>query len=79
MNSPKYIINAHQTHLRTVFSDKKINIAVFDILDLQNYYVEIDDQRCPRGGVLVINEQKEYTQQYKDLKFFFQRIYWITD
>ena len=32
VNSPKYIICAHQTQLRTAPPDKKINIALFDII-----------------------------------------------
>ena len=72
MNSPIYIITAHQTHLRTVIADKKINIAIFDNLDLRKYYVEIDRQRYPRDGVFVNCEQNDYNQQYKDLKLFFK-------
>ena len=47
MNSPKYLISAHQTSLRTTTPDKKIFIAIFDNLDLRKYYVEIDGQRYP--------------------------------
>ena len=35
VNSPKYLICAHQTQLRTVTPNKKINIALFDNLDLR--------------------------------------------
>ena len=42
LSSPKYMICAHQTSLRTTTSDKKIKIAIFDNLDLRKYYVEID-------------------------------------
>ena len=45
VNSPKSLISAHQTSLRTTTPDKKINIAIFDNLDLRKYYVEIDSQR----------------------------------
>ena len=48
VHSPKYLIIAHQTSLRTTTPDKKINIAIFDNLDLRKYYVEIDGQRYPR-------------------------------
>ena len=34
---PKYLICAHQTNLRTTTSDKKINIAIFDNMDLRKY------------------------------------------
>ena len=42
MCSPKYMICAHQTSLRTAPPDKKINMAIFDNLDLRKYHVEID-------------------------------------
>ena len=71
MNSPKYIITAHQTSLRTTTPAKKINIDVFDNLDLRKYYVEIDSVRDPRDGVLINYEENDYIQQYKDIKLFF--------
>ena len=71
VNSPKYMICAHQTHLSTVTLGKKITIAIFDNLDIQKYYVEIDGQRYPRDGVLISYEQNDFFQQYKDLKLFF--------
>ena len=69
---PKYLICAHQTNLRTATSDKKINIAIFDNMDIRKYYVEIDGQRYPRDTVLVNYEENDYIQQYKDLKFFWK-------
>ena len=71
VNSPKYLIAAHQTSLRTTTLDKKINIAIFDNLDLRKNYVEIDGQRYPRDSVLVNYEEKDYIQQYKALNFSF--------
>ena len=50
---PKYLICAHQKNLRTTTPDKKINIAVFDNMDIRKYYVEIDGQRYPRDSVLI--------------------------
>ena len=72
VNSPKYLIKAHQTSLRTTTPDKKIIIAILDNLDLRKYYVEIDGQRYPRDSVLINYEEKDYIQQYKDLKLFFR-------
>ena len=72
VNFPKYLISAHQTSLRTNTPDKKINISIFDNLDIRKYYVEIDGQRYPRDSVLIYYEQKDYIQEYKDLKFFFR-------
>ena len=45
VSSPKYMICAHQTSLRTTNPDKKIIIAIIDNLDLRKYYVEIDSVR----------------------------------
>ena len=72
VNSPKYQIAAHQTSLRTTTPDKKINIGIFDKLDLRKYYVEIDGQRYPRDSVLISYQENDYIQQYKELKLFFQ-------
>ena len=69
---PKFLICVHQTNLRTAAPDKKINIAIFDNMDLRKYYVEIDGQRYPRDSVLMNYEQKDYIQQYKDLKLFWK-------
>ena len=35
VNSPEYLTSAHQTSLRTTTPDKKIDIAIFDNLDLR--------------------------------------------
>ena len=43
LNSPKYMISAHQTKDRIITPNKNNNIAIFDNLDLRKYYVEIDD------------------------------------
>ena len=67
---PKYLICAHQTNLRTATSDKKINIAIFDNLDIRKNYVEIDGQSYPRDSVLINFEENDYIQQYKDIKLF---------
>ena len=73
VNSPKYLIGAHQTQLRTTTPDKKINIAKFDNLDFRKFHVEIDSIRYPRDRVLINYEKNDYIQQYKD-SIFFQRI-----
>ena len=53
VNSPKYLIGAHQTRIRADTAKKNNNIAIFDNLNLQKYYVEIDSVRYPRDSVLV--------------------------
>ena len=72
MNFPKYLNSAHQTSLKKTTPEKTIFIAIFDNLDLRNYYVETDGQRYPRDSVLINYEEIDYTQQYKDLKLFFR-------
>ena len=68
---PKNLICRHQTNLRTTTPDKKINIAIFDNMDIRKYYVEIDGQRFPRDSVLINYEINDYIQQNKHLKIFF--------
>ena len=72
VNSPKYLIGAHQTRTRANTANRNNNIAIFDNLNLQKYYVEIDSVRYPRDSVLVNYEQKDYIEPYKDLKLFFK-------
>ena len=69
---PKYLFCAHQTNLRTATPDKKINIAIFDNMDIRKYHVEIDGQRYPRDSVFMNFEEKDYIQQYKGLKLFWK-------
>ena len=68
VNSPKYLIGAHQTRTRADTANKNNNIAIFDNLNLQKYYVAIDSVRYPRESVLVNYEQNDYIEPYKDLK-----------
>ena len=72
VNSPKYLIGAHQTRIRADTANKNNNIGIFDNLNLQKYYVEIDSVRYPRDNVLVNYKQNDYIQQYQDLKLFFK-------
>ena len=72
VNSPKYLPGAHQTRTRADTANKNNNIAMFDNLNLQKYYVEIDSVRHPRDSVLVNYEKNDYIEQYKDLKSFFK-------
>ena len=70
VNSPKYLIGAHQTRARADTTNKNSNIAIFDNLNLQKFYVERDGVRYPRDSVLVNYEQNDDIEQYKDLKLF---------
>ena len=69
---PKYLICAHQTNLRTTTPDKKINVAIFDNMDIRKYYVEIGGQRYPRDSVFINYEENDYIQQNVDLKLFWK-------
>ena len=72
VQSPKYLIGAHQTRARADTVNKNNNIAIFDHLNLKKYYVEIDGIRYPRDSVLLNYEQNDYIERYKDLKLFFK-------
>ena len=45
VNSPKYLIDAHQTRARADTADKKITIAIFENLDLRKLNIEVDGIR----------------------------------
>ena len=70
VNSPKYLITAHQTAARLNAPDKGINISRFDNLNVRKYFVEIDSIRYPRDAVLINYPENDYIDQYKDLKLF---------
>ena len=53
VNSPKYLIAAHQIANRVGVPNKANNIAFFDNLDVRKYFVEIDGQRYSKDGVNV--------------------------
>ena len=63
VNSPKYLIVAHQTRIRADTANKNNNIGIFFNLNLQKYYVEIDSVRYPRDGVLLNFGQNDYIEQ----------------
>ena len=72
VQSPKYLIGAHQTRDRIDAPISTKNVSIFDNLDLRKYYIEIDGQRYPRDSSLMIYEQNDYIEQYNDLKLFFK-------
>ena len=72
VNSPKYLIVAHQTQTRADTANKNNIIAIFDNPNLQKYYVEIDSVSYPRDTVLINYEQNDYIEPSKDLKFYFK-------
>ena len=42
VNSPKFLITAHQTTARLNAPDKGINVSRFDNLNVRKFFVEID-------------------------------------
>ena len=72
MNSPEYLISAHQTKDRILTLSKINNIAIFDTLDLRQYFVEIDGQRYPRDGLSINYTENAYIDQYRDIELFFK-------
>ena len=45
VNSPEYLIKAHQTAAKLNAPDKELNISIFDNLNVRKYFVEIDSVR----------------------------------
>ena len=72
VNSPKYLICAHQTTASVDLPNKRTNISVFDHLDVRRYFIEIDGVRYPRDAVLTNYNQNDYLDQYKDVKLFYK-------
>ena len=72
VNSPKYLIGAHQTRTRADTANKINKISIFDNLNLQKDYIEIDTVRYPRDSVVANNTQNDYIEQNKDLEIFFK-------
>ena len=68
VQSPHYLIGAHQTRARADTANKNNNNnAVFDHQNLKKFYIEIDGIRYPRDSVLVNYEQNDYIEQYNHL------------
>ena len=72
VNSPKYLICAHQTEGRSGLPNKRNNISIFDNVGVRKYFIEIDGQRYPRDSVLTNYAENDYIDQYRDLKFFYK-------
>ena len=79
INSPLYPIAAHQKAQRpdpanpaNIFSSNRFNNAIFDHVEVRNYYSEIDNNRYPRNPVMVNYQENNYLEQYKDLKLLYK-------
>ena len=72
INSPKYLIVAHQTAARAGIPKKANNIAIFNNLNVRKYHVDIDGERNPRDGVSIDYASNDYLDQCGDLKIFYK-------
>ena len=70
MNSVKYLIRAHQMKDRIDTPNKKKNKAIIDNLYLRKHFVEIDRIRYASDSISLIYAEKDYIDQYRDLKLF---------
>ena len=73
VNSPKYMICAHQTEARSALPNKRNNISIFDNINVRKYFIEIDGQRYPSDCVLTNYGENDYNDQYRDLKLFYKQ------
>ena len=71
INSPKYLIVAHQTNARAA-GGKLVNNAIFDNLDVRKYFVEIDGIKYPKDAVDVDYDANKYVYKYRDIGLFFK-------
>ena len=69
INSPKILISAFQTNVRTTPS-KARNPAIFDTNHVMNKFVEIDGVCFNKVGVLTIFAENSFLDQYRDSKLF---------
>ena len=72
INNPKYLIVADQTVARIGVPNKVNNVAVFDILNIRKYNVDIDCIRYSRDGVSIDYASNDYVDQYRDLNLFYK-------
>ena len=72
VQSPEYLIGAHQTKERIDGAISTKNVAIFDNLALRKNFIEKDGQRYPPDSPFMNYEQIDYIEQYKDLKLFFK-------
>ena len=63
INSPKYLIAAHQTSDKSAAPNEANNTAIFDNLNARKNFVEIDSIRYPRESVNKDYNTKIYVDQ----------------
>ena len=69
-NSQKYAILAHQPVARSANKNKRCNVAIFDTIDVEKHFCDIEDARYLRDAVSVNYDEKNYLEQYRDYIFF---------
>ena len=79
INSPLYLIAAHQKTQRPDPANPAINLpnnrfnnAIFDDVEVRKYYSEIDGVRFPKNPVMVNFAENNYLEQYRDLQLFYK-------
>ena len=79
MNSPLYLIAAHQKTQRPDpanpvdnLPNNKFKNAIFDHTDVRKYYSEIDGVRYPKNRIMVSYAENNYLDHYRDLKLFYK-------
>ena len=72
INSPKYLIVAHQTAARTGVPNKANNIAVFDNVGVRKNPADFDRVRYSKEGVSIDYASNDYFGPYRHLKLFYK-------
>ena len=74
INIPLYLIVAHQKTQRDnpARPANQFNNALFDLVDVKRYFVEIDGVRYPKDPVETGFWENKHLDQYKDLKLFLE-------
>ena len=72
VNSPKYLIAAHQSFDRIGVPNKTRKIAIFDNLDVTKYFTETDGQRYPQDVVNSNYVENDFLDQTRDLELFYK-------
>ena len=67
-----FLIRAHQTKDRIDTPNKNNKIVITDNLESRKYYFEIDEKRYPGDSVSKNYTEKDYIDQYRDLKLLFE-------
>ena len=65
VNSPKYLILAHQSLVRIESPNKVNKIAFFVKVDFRNLFVEMDGIRYLEGSVNINYAETDYLDQYR--------------